>query len=463
MNRKRIAMKQTFTLKEKLKQLNIILIPILITQFAMFSMTFFDIMMTGNYSASHLAGVAIGSSLWFPVFTGLSGILLAVTPIVAQLVGGRDHKDVPSAVIHGIYASIILAGIVLAAGVIILDPILNRMDLENEVRHIAKYYIFSLAFGIVPVFVYNVLRSFIDALGKTRVTMFITLASLPLNIMFNYLLIFGKFGFPEMGGIGAGVASTITYWIITCAAAWIIHTKKPFVDYAIFLNIQKASLKKLKEIFILGIPIGLSIFVETSIFAAVTLFMSEFGTVVIAAHQAALNFASLLYMVPMSISMALTILVGYEYGAKRFNDARTYSFIGILQAVIISSTAGVLLLIYRGPIAGLYSTSPEVISWSAQFLLYAVFFQLSDAVQAPIQGALRGYKDVNVTFIMALISFWVIGLPFGIILSKFTDLGPFGYWFGLIIGLGAGAVTLSFRLLHVQKVRVTIKKNEQAL
>ncbi|VEF48065.1 MATE efflux family protein [Bacillus freudenreichii] len=456
-------MKQTFSIKEKLTQLNIILIPILITQLAMFSMTFFDIMMTGNYSASHLAGVAIGSSIWFPVFTGLSGILLAVTPIVAQLTGANKHKDVPSAVIQGVYASLILAAVILTIGFFVLDPILNRMNLEEEVRYIAKYYIISLAFGIIPVFVYNVLRSFIDALGKTRVTMFITLASLPLNIIFNYLLIFGKMGLPKLGGIGAGIASTLTYWIITGAAAWIIHTKKPFIDYGIFMNVQRVSFKKLKEIFTLGIPIGLSIFVETSIFAAVTLFMSEFGTVVIAAHQAALNFASLLYMVPMSISMALTILVGYEYGANRFHDARIYSFMGIIQAVIISSAAGLFLFIYRVPIAGLYSESPEVITWAAQFLMYAVFFQLSDAVQAPIQGALRGYKDVNATFIMAVISFWIIGLPFGFILAKFTDLGPFGYWLGLIVGLGAGAVTLSLRLLHVQKIRINIKKNEQAL
>ncbi|GIN21147.1 MATE family efflux transporter [Siminovitchia fordii] len=453
-------MKQTFTTKEKLKQLNIILVPILITQIAMFSMTFFDIMMTGNYSPSHLAGVAIGSSLWFPVFTGLSGILLSVTPIIAQLIGAKRHKDVPSSVIQGIYASFILAAVILTIGFFILEPILNRMNLEEEVRHVAKHYIISLAFGIIPVFAYNVLRSFIDALGKTRVTMFITLASLPLNILFNYLLIFGKLGLPKLGGIGAGVASTLTYWIITASAAWIIHTKKPFADYGIFLNVQRASINKLKEIFILGIPMGLSIFVETSIFAAVTLFMSEFGTVVIAAHQAALNFSSLLYMVPMSISMALTILVGYEFGAKRFHDARIYSFLGIFQAVIVSSITGVFLLFYRFQIAGLYSESPEVISWAAQFMLYAVFFQLSDAVQAPIQGALRGYKDVNVTFIMALISFWVIGLPFGLLLSKFTDFGPFSYWFGLIIGLAAGAATLSFRLLHIQKIN--IKKNEQA-
>lgn len=455
-------MKQTFTVKEKLKQMNIILVPVLITQVAMFSMTFFDIMMTGNFSPSHLAGVAIGSSLWFPVLTGLSGILLSVTPIVAQLVGAKKHKDVPAAVIQGIYASFILAAAILLAGLFILEPLLNRMNLEEEVRHVAKYYIVSLAFGIIPVFAYNVLRSFIDALGKTRVTMFITLASLPINIILNYLLIFGKLGLPKLGGVGAGIASTLTYWVITAVAAWIIHTKKPFVDYGIFLSVQKASIQKLKEIFTLGIPIGLSIFLETSIFAAVTLFMSEFGTAVIAAHQAALNFSSLLYMVPMSISMALTILVGFEYGAKRFHDARVYSFLGILQAVIISSITGLFLFIYRVPIAGLYSDSPEVITWAAQFLLYAVFFQLSDAVQAPIQGALRGYKDVNVTFIMAFISFWVIGLPFGFILAKFTALGPFGYWLGLITGLGAGAFTLSFRLLHVQKIKVNIKKNEQA-
>ncbi|MBS4194412.1 MATE family efflux transporter [Lederbergia citri] len=455
-------MKQTFKIKEKIQQLWIIFIPILITQLAMFSMSFFDIMMTGKYSADHLAGVAVGSSYWVPINTGLSGILLSITPIVAHLVGANKKDKVPFSVLQGVYAGIAMALLIIIIGFFTLNPLLNSMNLENTVHKVAKNYLISISFGIVPLFVYNVLRSFIDALGKTRVTMIVTLSSLPINVTLNYILIFGKLGFPKMGGIGAGIASAATYWIITFIAIWIIHRKKPFIDYKIFHRFPKISFSKWKEIFSLGVPIGLSIFIETSIFSAVTLFMSGFGTKVIAAHQAALNFSSFIYMIPLSISMALTILVGFESGAKRFKDARHYSYLGIGGGITIALITGTLLFIFRSDVAYLYSNNYDVVILTSKFLLFGVFFQLSDAILAPIQGALRGYKDVNVTFIMALISFWVIGLPLGYLLATHTELGPFGYWLGLIAGLATGAITLSFRLIYVQKKQMRIQKSELA-
>ncbi|OIU71351.1 MATE family efflux transporter [Rossellomorea aquimaris] len=443
-------MKQTYNIKGKLGQLSIILVPILVTQLGMFAMNFFDTIMSGQYSPTDLAGVAIGSSLWVPVFTGLSGILLAVTPIVAQLIGGGKKKEVPYTVFQGVYAAIFLSLIVLIIGSAVMDPILAGMDLEEDVHRVAREYLIALSFGMVPLFVYNVLRSFIDALGLTRVTMFITLLSLPINVVLNYVFIFGKLGLPEHGGIGAGYASAITYWIITIVAFWVIHTKSPFREFFIFRAIQKPSFTKWKEIFKIGVPIGLSIFFEVSIFSAVTLLMSEYTTAVIAAHQAALNFASFLYMIPLSISMALTIVVGFEVGAKRLKDAKIYSWMGVLIALILAVIYGLILYAFRIEISYLYTDDSHVLELIGHFLLYAVFFQLSDAVQAPVQGALRGYKDVNITFIMALVSYWVIGLPLGYLLANYTDFGPYGYWLGLTSGLTAGAVTLSGRLLLIQ-------------
>lgn len=453
-------MKQTVTKKQKLKQLVNILFPILITQLGLFSMNFFDVTMSGHYSPSDLAGVAIGSSLWVPVFTGLSGILLAVTPIVAQLNGAKQSDKVAHSVFQGLYLSVIIAVIVIAIGAIILDPILNGMSLEPHVRKVAHDYLVALSFGMIPFFAYNVLRSFIDALGKTRVTMVITLTSLPINVVFNYLLIYGKFGFPELGGIGAGVATAITYWLITGISIFIICTNQPFSNFGIFRHFHKISLSRSKEILKIGIPIGFSIFFETSIFAAVTLLMSTFDTNTIASHQSALNFASFLYMLPLSISMALTILVGFEIGAKRDRDAKEYSWLGVGIAILLAGLCGLILLLFRYDIAGIYTADPVVLKLTAKFLLYALFFQLSDAIQAPIQGALRGYKDVNITFLASLLSYWVIGLPLGYVMAVYTDLGAFGYWIGLIAGLAVGAICLLLRLLWVQTTanRANIQK-----
>ncbi|MBA4537978.1 MATE family efflux transporter [Bacillus aquiflavi] len=444
-------MKQTKNIKEKIHQLLIIFFPILITQLGMFSMNFFDTMMSGHASPLDLAGVAIGSSLWVPIFTGLSGILLAITPIVSQLVGAKKEKDASFSVIQGIYLAVIMAIIVIIAGAFLLNPVLNRMSLENEVQQVAHDYLIALSFGMVPLFIYTVLRSFIDSLGKTRTTMIITLTSLPLNVIFNYLLIFGKLGLPKLGGVGAGYASAITYWIITGIAIFIIIKEQPFASFKIFHKLYSVSFTKWAEILKIGVPIGFAIFFETSIFAAVTLLMSNFDTVTIASHQAAMNFASFLYMVPLSISMSLTIVIGFEVGAKRYEDAKQYSWIGVATGVILAVVSGLVLFSFRYEIASLYTNEQNVLNMTGQFLLYALFFQLSDAIAAPIQGALRGYKDVNSTFFMALVSYWIIGLPLGYYLANHTDLLAFGYWIGLITGLAVGAVGLSSRLVYIQK------------
>jgi MATE family multidrug resistance protein len=444
-------MQYTPTLKGKTTQFIQILLPVLITQVGLYAMNFFDIMMSGHAGSSDLAGVAIGSSIWVPIYTGLSGILLALTPIVAQHLGAGRKKEIAFSVIQAVYLGIVISLIVIISGRFFLEPVLQKMKLEPVVRQVAHDYLVALSMGIVPLFLYNVFRCFIDALGQTRITMAITLASLPINVFLNYLLIFGKFGFPKLGGVGAGYATAITYWCSCMMAIFIILRRKPFVGYEIFKRFYPISFKEWKTLLQIGIPIGFSIFFETSIFAAVTLLMSEFDTITIAAHQSAMNFASLLYMIPLSISMTLTIAVGFEVGAKRFGDAKQYSFLGIGIAVFMAVLTSLFLFFFRGEVASMYTQEREVLELTKQFLLYAIFFQLSDAVAAPIQGALRGYKDVNSTFFMSLVSYWMIGLPLGYLLANFTSAHAFGYWIGLITGLAAGAIFLFTRLLFIQR------------
>jgi MATE family multidrug resistance protein len=444
-------MYQTNSLREKALLFLKILIPILVTQLGLFAMNFLDMIMSGHASSNDLAGVAIGSSLWVPIFTGLSGILLAVTPIVAQLIGAKKKDKIPFTIVQGIYLATLIPIVITIAGSLVLQPVLSRMDLDSEVRDIAYHYLLALSLGMIPLFIYSVLRSFMDALGQTSVTMFITLTSLPINALFNYLFIFGKLGFPRLGGVGAGYASAITYWCIFGIACWMTYKKSPFSDYRVFRTFYRISLSKWKEILLIGVPIGFSIFFETSIFAAVTLLMSKYDTITIAAHQIALNFASFLYMIPLSISMGLTICVGFEIGGKRTLDAKQYSYLGIGLAIGLSVITGIILLLFNDVIATIYSTDQKVLVLAQQFLIYAVFFQLSDAVGAPIQGALRGYKDVNITLILSLISFWIIGLPSGYLLAKFTYFQAFGYWIGLSAGLTAGALLLFLRLFYIQR------------
>ncbi|MGN4125322.1 MATE family efflux transporter [Lysinibacillus sphaericus] len=444
-------MYETTTLKEKYALMLKMIVPILVTQVAIYLISFFDILMSSRYGTTDLAGVSIGSSIWMPVYTGLSGILLAITPIVSQLVGAKKELDAKKAVQQGLYVAIVIVIIISILLITGIDRILGIMQLETTVHHIAKSYIYAMCAGLLPLFLFFVLRCFIDALGQTRVTMIITLLATPINILLNYLLIFGKFGAPELGGIGAGVATAITYWLIFFFTVWIVAKRIPFERFRIFHEWPKLEWLRWKEILMIGVPIGISLFAETSIFSAVTMMMSRFSTEIIAAHQIALNFTSLLYMVPLSISMGVTILVGFELGAGRIHSAKIYSFICVGTAIVFSFISACILFLLREPVASMYSTDAKVLEYAVQFLVYAAIFQLSDAIQAPVQGALRGYKDVTITFIMAIISYWIIGLPVGYVLASYTEFGPFGYWIGLVAGLTAGAITLLIRLLLVQR------------
>jgi multidrug resistance protein, MATE family len=453
-------MYQTYTTKEKIKQIFILLIPILITQLGMFSMVFFNTIMSGKYNSSDLAGVAIGSSIWNPIFTGLSGILLAVSPIAAQRFGEKKGKDVSAILSHGIYLALMIASLVIILGFFLLDPILDAMNLPKSVHETAHGYLAGLSFGIIPLFIFNVLRSFIYALGKTRVVMYILLMALPINFFLNYVLIFGYWGFPEMGGAGAGYATSITYFVIAGLTALLIITQRPFSEFIGLEHFRKFSGEKIKEILKIGVPMGLSIFFETSMFAVVTILISKFDITTIAAYQSALNIVAFLYMIPMSISMAQTVLVGFEVGAGRYQDAKAYSWLGIYLSVVIALVAGLLVVLFRYDVAGFYSNETAVITLTGQFLIYALFFMISDAIQATALAALRGYKDVNVSFVITLIAYWLICLPVGYILAHYTKLGAPGYWIGLTAGLLAAGIFLSMRLIYIQKRQFTAKLAE---
>ena len=442
-------MYQTHSLNEKIKLFFTIFFPILVTQVSFYLISFFDTVMSGRAGAIDLAGVGVGSSLWMPVYTGLSGILLAVAPIVAQALGARDHKQIQQTLFQGIYLAIAISVGTILLGLLFVPTAIEGMGLSNEGKRIATYYLFALGFGVLPMFLFNVLRTLMDALGKTRVSMILILLGLPINVGLNYIFIFGKLGVPAFGGIGAGIASSLTYWFLFFLAFGFVRNGKPFRNYKFLRVPERMVWLKQKELLQLGAPIGMAIFAEVSIFAAVTLLLSSYGDQIVAAHQAAINFASFVYMLPLSASSALTIVVGYELGARRLKDAVRYAKIGIALCLAVSLFSGALLFWQSEQVAAIYTNDARVIELAAHFMIFAVFFQLSDAVAAPIQGILRGFKDVNVTLVLSLVAYWVIGLPLGYTLAELVGIGPDGYWIGLIAGLAAGAVLLFIRLVWI--------------
>ena len=274
--------------------------------------------------------------------------------------------------------------------------------------------------------------------------------ALPINACLNYGLSFGKLGLPRLGGIGAGVASGLTFWLLLCIFAFVLTRLEPFKGYDVFGFVRpKASW--LKEYLRIGVPMGVSIFMETSIFGVVALFIAKFGTETIAAHQAALNFSSLIYMLPLSFSLALTIVVGVEYGAKNYQGARDYVTIGLQTSLGIAGFYMLAEYFLREQIALIYTTNPDVVALVKVFLLYAIGWQAGDAIAAPIQGILRGYKDVDATFWASMLAYWGICLPLGLFLDYKVGNGAFAYWQSLDCGVISSATLLSLRLIWLQK------------
>ncbi|WP_196593122.1 MATE family efflux transporter [Pectinatus sottacetonis] len=444
-------MKQTHSYSQKTIQFFSVLLPIFITQLAIISTGFFDTVMSGHVSEQDLAGVAIGSNIFFPFFGSSLGIISGLTPSIAHFFGAQRYNMIKFVVQQGFYWAILLSLIFISAGYIFIPSIIPHLHLTSHVEYIFTHYLLAIAFGICPIFVAGVLRNFIDALGFTKLTMLITVVTVPVNIFLNYLFIFGNWGCPALGGIGAGVGSAITYYVNLLLNILVITHIKPFCQYNIFNKFPKPSIYEWKKQLSIGIPIGCTMFCEQSIFGAVGLFMTSYGTIIIAAHQAAMNFTTMVYMIPLSISMTLTIIIGYELGAKRYTDALTYSRMGRIFSFIFAAVLASILINFRAEIASLYTNDTAVKEIITVFLIYAVCMQVSDGINAPLQGTLRGYKDVKTTFYLAVLSYWIIGLPLGWIIANYFNMGPYGYWIGLISGILSGAILLNIRLKIVEK------------
>lgn len=435
----------------RLRRLLDVMIPILITQTAIMAMNFCDSAMSGHAGAVHLAGTAIGGNLWMPVMASLNGILFGSMPIIAHLLGRGERQNIGRVVRHTMLLATTFSLLLLVIGVLFLDRLLGTFGLEPQVHYIAKMYIAAIGVGVLPFFLSTALRALVDTSGYTGITMKIYLLALPVNAFLNYCLIFGKFGAPALGGIGAGLATGITYWLEFFIFVWVVHKLPAFAPLRIFTDKFKFDMAQLRENLSLGVPMGMAIFMEASIFGVIAIFIAKFGTVIIAAHQAAMSFTSLLYMVPLSFSMSLTIVVGVEAGARRFGEALRYSLLGIACNITVAVLLTVFVLFDREFIAGLYTSEPVIIRQTIGFLFYAMFFQVMDATAAPIQGILRGYKDVKATFWAGLAAYWLICLPLGCYFDYYMHFGPSSYWLSLDIGLLCAVLFLGGRFWYLQR------------
>lgn len=425
--------------------------PVIITQLLQVSMNFVDTIMAGRLSPEDLAAIAVGTSVLMPVVVLCMGCLMAVTPIVAQNVGGRNLNVIGKNARQVLWLSQILA---LPAFFILrnLDFVFELLQVTDEIVPIASGYLQAISWGIFPVFAYAALRHFNEGLSVTRPAMYIAIIGTLVNVPANYILMFGKLGFPELGAIGTGYASSFVYTIMFVAMLWFTVSHEPYKRFDIFGKFRWPEKKYLSELVQIGTPIGISSSMEVSMFAAVSLLISTLSTVQIAAHQIAINFASICFMIPLGLSIAISARVGNSMGRNKPQEARFRGYIGVGISTLFMICTATILFLFPQAITSIYTSDTEVTAIAVQLLYMAAIFQISDGLQVSGYGALRGLKDTKVPMVVNLIAYWVIGIPTAYLLGFTYNYGAPGFWIGLIAGLTVAGILHNVRFFVKTKI-----------
>jgi len=424
--------------------------PLVLAQLSQTAMGFIDTVMAGRYSAVDLAAVAVGSSIFFPVYLFLIGLLSAVTPLVAQAHGRGDGQTVHHAIRQGMAIGL-STGLLLMPVLWAMRPFMVWMGVDAEVIPITDRFLFAISWGLPLGGLFFALKGGGDGLAKPRLSMVAGFAGLGINIVANYLLIYGKLGLPALGGAGCGWATSLSILTMLVVMALLLNRSRIDGTRNLFVLSGAAQPTTGASAFLrLGIPLGLALFIECSIFTIIALFIAKLGAQVVAAHQIALNFAAQLYMVPYSLAMALTVRVGYAIGRRRVFRLRRVVRTGLVLALTGSVCTCLLVALFARKIAMLYSVDPDIQTLAATLLVFAAIFQLPDAMQVNCGGILRGCKDTRVPLLLMLLAYWGIGLPlgYGLGLARLGGLepGPQGFWIGLICALATAAVLLGLRV-----------------
>lgn len=432
-------MYQGNNIKERGKIFIKLLLPVLVYQVISYSSGMIGTFMAGHYSPTDLAGVSMGVNIWNPVMYTLNAIVLAIVPIVSHLIGKKREEEIPVMVRQFLYIAIFISIILVIALNTLAAPIVDSLGMDAKIATITKNYLYYESFGVLSIFLYVVLRSFMDSLGLTRLSMIMMIISVPVNVTLAYGFIFGKFGMPELGGAGNAVAVSLTYTVLFFIALFLTLKHPKINKYQIFKK-EGIRFKYWGEIFKLGIPIAIATALETVVFSTLSLMVSRFDTTIIASHQAALNFSGFLYSLPISVANTATIIVAYHVGAKNYKLAKSYTALSVALGVISSGIAGLIVLLFDTQIPYLYSTDSGVIDLTAHLLIFAIGFALCDSFASALAGVLRGYKKVVPICVAMFVGYYIVGIPVAYYLVFTKGVGIDGLWIGWIIGLAVYAL-----------------------
>ena len=429
--------------------------------------SFVDNIMVGQIGTAELAAVSLGNSFMFIAMSLGIGFSTAVTPLIAEADSANNFKQAKSTFKHGLFLCTFL-GIVLFLGVYFAKPLLYLMQQPQEVVALAIPYLDLVAFSLIPLIVFQALKQFSDGMSMTRYPMYATLIANIVNIVLNYLLIFGKFGFPTLGIVGAAYGTVISRFIMLAYLWWLLAKKER--TKALVTNIKLFVLEKLmlQKLINLGAPSAMQMLFEVAIFTAAIWLSGLLGKNAQAANQIALNLSSMTFMVAMGLSVASMIRVGNQKGLQNYKELRRIAFSIFLLGILLAIFFGSVFFLFHKSLPKIYvdftditnyADNLEVVSIASQLLFAAAIFQISDTIQVVVLGALRGLQDVKIPTIITFVSYWVIGFPTSYFLGKATRYGSFGIWLGLLAGLSTAAILLYLRFNYLTSKLIREQQN----
>ena len=433
--------------------------PLIAAQLAQVSITFVDTVMAGNLSANALAAVAVGSNAWFLVVVVCLGLLMSVSPSVAQLYGAGRFEEIGPCVRQGLWLGMAaaLAGMVAFLGA---GTLFRWLHIVPDVVPTALAFLHAISWGLPAFCIFQVLRSFSEGVSMTRPVMYMSVFALAGCTVGDYILMYGKFGLPRLGAAGCGVASAIVLWLMAGFMAAYVRFKREYRKYGAFSHFEWPRIEPIVALLKIGLPVAVSLFMESSLFGAVALLMGSLGTTIVGGHQIAINFAAITFMVPLGLAMAVTVRVGHAIGRGEPHAARFSGFVGVMLAAIFMTCTAILLFTIPDVIAGIYTHDPNVKKMAVMLLTMAGIFQIFDGLQVSGSGALRGLKDTRIPMLITTFAYWGIGMPLGYVLGITWGGGPRGLWIGFICGLATAAILLTRRFHRVTQRLIAHEQTE---
>lgn len=423
--------------------------PVIVGQLGVFGMNFVDTIMAGRLPDRDLAlaGLGTGGAVWSAMMLLIIGTMMAVQPTVAQLDGAGRQRQAGAQTRQALYLALALA-VPFVLVLVFSASLMTMIDIDPVIIPVAEGYLGALAWGAPAVCLVFLLRFFSEGSGHTRPTMLYGLMGALLNVPLNYVLMFGKLGFPAMGTVGCGYATSIVIWLQLLLLFYYIRHHRHFRPFELIRRLEPPDGRTISELLRLGFPIGVTIFVEGSLFVAAALLIARLGPVPSAAHLISINFAALAFMVPLGLAMAITVRVGNAVGRGDPAAARYVGLIGLGIATATATFSASIMFLFPELIVAMYTDDPVVTPLAVSLLFFAAIFQYSDGIQICAAGGLRGYKDTRVPMVYNMLAYWLVGLSTGYYLAFGRGLGPAGMWIGMTAGLTVAAVLLTGRFLN---------------